>query len=88
MGKYELDLEKYKKAIEKVLVRFVERGCDKVSFEELWFETSIPVDIIREVFQAGVSIPKEIVEIKDDKGALIWKVEIPQEVPQEEPTEE
>ncbi|MBO8140152.1 MAG: hypothetical protein H0Z22_06750 [Thermosipho sp. (in: Bacteria)] len=73
--KYELNWERYEKAISNVLKNFVERGFEKITIEEIWFETSLPKDLILEIFQRGnLEIPKEIKEIKD-KNLTIWSSE-------------
>jgi len=74
MGKYELDIEKYRKAVEKVILRFAERGWEEIKIEEIWFETSLPTDVIIQAFNAGVSIPEEV-KLVTYKGNVIWKKE-------------
>ncbi|MEN3043506.1 MAG: hypothetical protein ABDH59_09485 [Fervidobacterium sp.] len=74
MGKYDLDIEKYRKALEKVIQRFSDRGWEEIKLEEVWFETSIPIDILLEVFNAGVNIPAEV-KLITHKGNIVWKSE-------------
>jgi len=74
MGKYEMDFEKYKKAIEKVIQRFSDKGWDEIKVEELWFETSLPVDLILEVIEKGVVIPDDV-KLITHGGKVIWKKE-------------
>lgn len=74
MGKYELDIEKYRKAVEKIIQRFADRGWEEIKIEEIWFETSIPVDILIEAFNAGVNIPPDV-KLVTHKGNIIWKRE-------------
>jgi len=74
MEKYQLDLERYKKAVEKVIQRFADRGWEEIKIEEIWFETSLPVDIILEAFNAGVNIPSEVKTVTH-KGNVIWQRE-------------
>ncbi|MDK2886486.1 MAG: hypothetical protein PWP54_1044 [Thermosipho sp. (in: thermotogales)] len=72
---YEINWERYEKAISNVLKNFVERGFEVITIEEIWFETSLPKDLILEVFQrSNLKIPKEIKEIKD-KNSIIWRSE-------------
>lgn len=70
--KYQLDIERYKKAIEKVFQRFADKGWDEIKIEEVWFETSLPIDIILEVFNSGVYIPPEVNTITYKENA-IWQ---------------
>lgn len=72
MGKYELDIEKYRKAVEKIIHRFVDKGWEDIKVEEIWLETSIPVDIILQALNAGVNIPNEV-RVVTHKGNVIWK---------------
>ncbi|WP_448379155.1 hypothetical protein [Fervidobacterium sp.] len=73
MGKYEMDFDKYKKAVEKVIQRFADRGWEEIRVEEIWFETSLPIDLILEVInQQGVLIPPEVNSITYG-GKVIWK---------------
>ncbi|MGC8821104.1 MAG: hypothetical protein ACP5KD_04805 [Fervidobacterium sp.] len=74
MGKYELDIEKYRKAVEKVIQRFADRGWEEVKIEEIWFETSLPIDIILDAFKAGVAIPLDV-KLVTHKGNVIWRRE-------------
>ncbi|WP_448374661.1 hypothetical protein [Fervidobacterium sp.] len=74
MGKYEMDYEKYKKAIEKVIQRFADKGWEEVKVEELWFETSLPVDLILEVINMGVFIPADV-KLITHGGKTLWKRE-------------
>lgn len=74
MGKYDLDIEKYRKAVEKIIQRFADRGWEEIKIEEIWFETSIPMDILIEAFNAGVNIPSEV-KLVTHKGNVIWKRE-------------
>lgn len=72
MGKYEIDFEKYRKAVEKVIQRFADRGWEEIKIEEVWFETSLPVDLIIEVINQGISIPSEV-KLITHGGKTIWK---------------
>uniref|UniRef100_A0A7V4NGX4 Uncharacterized protein n=1 Tax=Fervidobacterium pennivorans TaxID=93466 RepID=A0A7V4NGX4_FERPE len=72
MGKYEMDFEKYRKAVEKVIQRFADRGWEEIRVEEIWFETSLPIDLILEVINQGVLIPPEVNSITYG-GKVIWK---------------
>ncbi len=63
MSKYEMDFEKYKKAIEKVIQRFSDRGWEEIKVEEIWFETSLPMDLILQVINMGVAIPADVKSI-------------------------
>lgn len=74
MGKYDLDIEKYRKAVEKIIQRFADRGWEEIKMEEVWFETSIPMDILIEAFNAGVTIPPDV-KLVTHKGNVIWKRE-------------
>ncbi|WP_082868378.1 hypothetical protein [Fervidobacterium ngatamarikiense] len=74
MGKYEMDFEKYKKAVEKVIQRFADRGWEEIRVEEIWFETSLPIDLILEVINQGILIPSEVNSITHG-GKVIWKKE-------------
>lgn len=72
MGKYDLDIEKYRKAVEKVIQRFADKGWEEIKLEEVWFETSIPMDIILEAFKAGVHIPPSV-RIVTHRGNAVWR---------------
>jgi hypothetical protein len=72
---YEITWERYEKAISNVLKNFLERGFEKITIEEIWFETSLPKDLILEVLKRGkLEIPSEIKEIKD-KNSVVWSSE-------------
>lgn len=70
--KYQLDIEKYKKAIEKVVQRFADKGWEEIKVEELWLETSLPIDLILEVIKSGISVPSEVKMITH-RGNILWK---------------
>lgn len=72
--KYQLDIDKYKKAIEKVIQRFADKGWEEIKVEELWFETSLPVDLIIEVIKSGITVPPEVKTITH-RGNVLWKVQ-------------
>ncbi|MGQ9855243.1 MAG: hypothetical protein ACUVQF_00710 [Fervidobacterium sp.] len=74
MSKYEMDFEKYKKAIEKVIQRFSDRGWEEIRVEEIWFETSLPMDLILQVINMGVTIPSDVKSITHG-GKILWKRE-------------
>lgn len=61
MEKYQLDLERYKKRrLRRSFKDLRNRGWEEIKIEEIWFETSLPIDIILEAFNAGVNIPSEV----------------------------
>lgn len=74
MEKYELSIERYKKVLAKIFQRFADKGWEEIKIEEVWLETSIPIDIILEAFNEGINIPYEVKTVTY-KGNVIWKRE-------------
>ncbi|EKF49375.1 hypothetical protein H17ap60334_06399 [Thermosipho africanus H17ap60334] len=69
---YEMNWERYEKALSKVLQNFANRGYEKVTIEELWVETSLPKDLLLELIkERNIVFPEEIKEIKY-KNDIIW----------------
>lgn len=71
-----MDLEKYVRAIEKSLMQMVLREMTSVDVSEIWLDTSIPVDLIVEIFESGqIKVPQELQVITDGKKT-IWTREV------------
>ena len=69
---YEMNWERYEKALSKVLQNFANRGYEEVTIEELWVETSLPKDLLLELIkERNIVFPEEIKEIKY-KNDTIW----------------
>lgn len=69
---YEMNWERYEKALSKVLQNFANKGYEKVTIEELWVETSLPKDLLLELIkERNIVFPEEIKEIKY-KNDIIW----------------
>ncbi|MEN3007995.1 hypothetical protein [Pseudothermotoga sp.] len=70
-----MDLEKYIRAIERSLMQMVAREISSVDVSEIWLDTSIPVDLIIEIFKSGqIRVPQELQSIVDGKK-VIWTKE-------------
>ena len=70
--KYEMNWERYEKALSKILKDFVNKGYETISVEEIWIETSLPKDLIIELIQnRNVEFPEELTEITY-KNEAIW----------------
>lgn len=67
----EEEREKYKQAIEQAIAELpVEDGT--VSLESVWLETSLPQDLILEVFQGGqLSLPPNVERIVTRGGKTL-----------------
>ncbi|ONN26569.1 hypothetical protein XJ44_08635 [Thermosipho affectus] len=51
---------------------FVNSGIETVTVEEIWVETSLPIDLILEILERNkLNYPEEIKEIKY-KNEIIW----------------
>ncbi|GEM_PF-3346635 len=70
---FELDLAKYKRAIEKALPEIpAENGV--ITLEALWLETAIPEDVIREVLaNGGVELPPYVDKIVTRRGEVLYE---------------
>ena len=74
-----MDIQRYKKAIEKVIQNIAERGYSEVDYDDLWFEIGIPKDLIKEIFETTeVLIADEINKVTDGKR-VVWEREGPKE---------
>ena len=68
-------VERFAKALSKLLRRFVESGRNSVDLFELWIESSIPMDLMEELVRKGeVDFPEELQQISV-KGRVIWRRE-------------
>lgn len=58
----EVDRERYKRAIEKVLPELpVENGA--IDIDSIWVETSLPRDLIVELIRDGLELPTNVKRI-------------------------
>ncbi|ABR31447.1 hypothetical protein [Thermosipho melanesiensis] len=72
LAEYNITWERYEKAISKILQDFANRGLEIVTVEELWVESSLPIDLILEILERNnITFPNEIKEIKY-KNNTIW----------------
>lgn len=70
---YELDLDKYVKAVERVLPELpVENG--NIRFEALWLETALPEDLLLEILDNyELELPSNVEQIISDRGQVLHK---------------
>ncbi|ANQ54468.1 MULTISPECIES: hypothetical protein [unclassified Thermosipho (in: thermotogales)] len=72
LKEYNITWERYEKALSKVLSNFANSGIETVTVEEIWVETSLPIDLILEILERNkLNYPEEIKEIKY-KNEIIW----------------
>ncbi|PLV57672.1 hypothetical protein [Thermotoga sp. SG1] len=68
-----MDKEKYIKGIEKALQRIAVRDLKDVDISEIWIETALPRDLIREILkEESLNIPPGIESIRDGRE-ILWK---------------
>lgn len=74
-SEFELELGKYKQAIEKTLPEIpAENGV--ITLEALWLETAIPEDVIREVLAKGdLELPPYVDKIVTRGGEVLYRRE-------------
>ncbi len=66
-------MDSFAKAVTKILKRFVDRGIESVEIYEVWIESSIPIDLIRELIETdAIEFPENLKEITY-KGEVIWR---------------
>ena len=68
---YNLNLDKYVKAVERVLPDLpVENG--KIRFETLWLETALPEDLLLEILgNHELELPPNVEQIISDRGKVL-----------------
>lgn len=66
-------MERFVKAVEKALIKIVERDLREIDISEIWVETSLPKDFILEILKKeNLKVPDRISVIKDGEE-VIWK---------------
>ena len=68
---YNLNLDKYVKAVERVLPELpVENG--KIRFETLWLEMALPEDLLLEILaNHELTLPSNVEQIISDRGKVL-----------------
>lgn len=68
-------MERFAKAVSNILKRFSEAGKETIDLYDVWIESSIPMDIMKEVIEKGMAeIPLEVRELQL-KGKTVWRRE-------------
>ncbi|MCD6551387.1 MAG: hypothetical protein J7K79_04055 [Thermotoga sp.] len=68
-----MDREKYIKGIEKALQRISSRDLKDIDVSEIWIETALPEDLIREILkEESLNIPPGIEVIRNGRE-ILWK---------------
>jgi len=68
-----VEYARYAAALEKVMMKLVERGFDVIDISELWLETSIPIDLIVEIVEKHQIKFPEGLQVLQFKNQVLWK---------------
>ena len=68
---YNLDLDKYVKAVERALPELpVENG--RIRFDKLWLETALPEDLLMEILEnEELALPSNVDQIISNRGQVL-----------------
>lgn len=68
-----MDKEKYLRGVERALLEIAKRELKEVDISEIWIETALPKDLIRELLaDPSLNVPATIETIKDGRE-ILWK---------------
>jgi len=68
-----VEYTRYIVALEKAMMKLIERGFNVIDVDELWLETSIPIDLIVEIVKKRqIKFPENLQVLRLQKQ-ILWK---------------
>ncbi|RKX38571.1 MAG: hypothetical protein DRP20_02735 [Thermotogae bacterium] len=68
-----MEYTRYIVALEKAMMKLIERGFNVIDVDELWLETSIPIDLIVEIVKKRqIKFPENLQVLRLQKQ-ILWK---------------
>jgi len=68
-----VEYTRYAVALEKAMMKLVERGFNVIDVDELWLETSIPIDLIVEIVKKRQIKFPENLQVLRLQSQILWK---------------